>query len=266
MSYENYSDALNAGRKEYRARLLKGGYPYLPVLEEILSYTKVEYEVNLGVCEVPLELIIGTKTKGRTNSFAANFMPLLDASSEFAGKWIRLYTTLEEEGLRDPVKVYEFMNRFYVQEGNKRVSILKYLNAYSIPCSVIRIVPKRTDTKENEIYYEFLDFYEITGINTVYFSEKGRFAKLLEQIGTPKGEKWTYEDRMEFDSVYFHFRNAFEAKGGGRLPITVGDALLAFITVFGYQETMQKTEQEMKKNLSKIWDEFLVLTKEQSIE
>ena len=72
MSYENYSNALSAGRKEYRARVLKGGYPYLPVLEEILSFTNVEYEVNLGVCEVPLELIVGTKTKGRTNSFAAN--------------------------------------------------------------------------------------------------------------------------------------------------------------------------------------------------
>lgn len=266
MSYENYSNALSAGRKEYRARVLKGVYPYLPVLEEILSFTNVEYEVNLGVCEVPLELIVGTKTKGRTNSFAANFMPLLDASSEFAGKWIRLYTMLEEEGLRDPVKVYEFMNRFYVQEGNKRVSILKYLNAYSVPCSVIRVVPRRTDTKENEIYYEFLDFYEVTGLNTVYFSEKGRFAMLLEQIGTPKGEKWSYEDRMEFESVYFHFRNAFEAKGGRRLPITVGDAFLAFLTVFGYQETLQKTEQEMKKDLAKVWDEFLVLTKEESIE
>lgn len=266
MSYENYSNALSAGRKEYRARVLKGVYPYLPVLEEILSFTNVEYEVNLGVCEVPLELIVGTKTKGRTNSFAANFMPLLDASSEFAGKWIRLYTMLEEEGLRDPVKVYEFMNRFYVQEGNKRVSILKYLNAYSVPCSVIRVVPRRTDTKENEIYYEFLDFYEVTGLNTVYFSEKGRFAMLLEQIGTPKGEKWSYDDRMEFESVYFHFRNAFESKGGGKLPITVGDAFLAFLTVFGYQETLQKTEQEMKKDLTKVWDEFLVLTKEESIE
>lgn len=266
MSYENYCDALNAGRKEYRSRLLKGGYPYLPVLEEILSYTKVEYEVNLGVCEVPLELIVGTKTKGRTNSFAANFMPLLDASSEFATKWIKLYATLEEEGLRDPVKVYEFMNRFYVQEGNKRVSILKFLNAYSVPCSVIRIVPKRSDTKENEIYYEFLDFYEVTGLNTINFSEKGRFSRLLAQIGTPRGEKWTQDERVEFESVYFHFRRAFEAKGGSRLPITVGDALLAFITVFGYQETREKTEQEMKKDLAKIWDEFLVLTKEQSIE
>ena len=43
MSYEQYNTALNAGRKEYRACLLKGGYPYLPALDEILSYAKVEY-------------------------------------------------------------------------------------------------------------------------------------------------------------------------------------------------------------------------------
>lgn len=266
MSYEQYSTALKAGQKEYRTRLLKGNYPYLPALDEILSYTSVEYEVSIGLCEVPLELIVGTRTRGRTNSFAANFMPLLAPSSEFASKWIRLCTSLQEEGVRDAVKVYEFMNRFYVLEGNKRVSVLKFLDAYSVPCNVIRVVPKRTDTKENEIYFEFLDFYEITSINYINFSEKGRFAELLKQIGTPKGEKWTADDRLEFNSVYARFRKAFEAKGGSKLPITVGDALLAFITVFGYEETRQKSEQEIKRDLSKVWDEFVVLTEEQTME
>lgn len=266
MSYENYSDALKAGQKDYRAHLQKGDYPYLPALDEILSYIPVEYEVDIGLCEVPLELIVGTRTRGRTNAFASNFMPLLSTSSEFAGKWMRLCTSLQEEGLRDSVKAYEFMNRFYVLEGNKRVSVLKFLDAYSVPCSVIRVVPKHTDTKENEIYFEFLDFYEVTRINYIYFSEKGRFNELLKQIGTPEGEKWTEDDRLEMSTVYINFRNAFESKGGGKLPITVGDALLAFITVFGYQETKEKTAQEIKKDLAKIWDEFLVLTEEQSIE
>lgn len=266
MSYENYCDALKAGQKDYRAHLQKGDYPYLPALDEILSYIPVEYEVDIGLCEVPLELIVGTRTRGRTNAFASNFMPLLSTQSEFAGKWMRLCTSLQEEGLRDSVKAYEFMNRFYVLEGNKRVSVLKFLDAYSVPCSVIRVVPKHTDTKENEIYFEFLDFYEITRINYIYFSEKGRFDELLKQIGTPVGEKWTEDDRLEMSTVYINFRNAFESKGGGKLPITVGDALLAFITVFGYQETKEKTAQEMKKDLAKIWDEFLVLTEEQSIE
>ena len=266
MSYEHYNNALKIGQKEYRSHLMKGDYPYLPALDEILSFVKVEYEVNLGLCEVPLELIVGTRTRGRTNAFAANFMPLLAPATEFANKWMHLCASLQEEGLRDSVKVYEFMNRFYVLEGNKRVSVLKYLDAYSVPCSVIRVVPKRSDTKENEIYFEFLDFYEITNINYINFSEKGRFAKLLKLIGTPEGEKWTYEDRLEFNALYGRFRKAFEAKGGGKLPITVGDALLAFITVFGYKETEEKSEQEIKSDLAKIWDEFVVLTEERTIE
>lgn len=266
MSYDDYCNALKAGQKEYRAHLMKGEYPYLSALDEILSFIDVEYEVNLGLCEIPLELIVGTRTKGRTNSFAANFMPLLATHTEFAMKWIRLCTSLQEEGLRDPVKVYEFMNRFYVLEGNKRVSVLKYLDAYSLPCTVIRIVPKRTETKENEIYYEFLDFYEITKINYIYFSEKGRFSQLLSQIGTPKGEAWSGDDRLEFHDFYTCFRKAYEARGGNKLPITVGDALLAYITVFGYGESKQKTDSQIKTDLTKVWDEFLVLTEEKSIE
>ena len=266
MSYDEYNNALKLGQKEYRASLQKGNYPYLPVLDEILSYASVEYEVSIGLCEIPLELIVGTRTKGRTNAFASNFMPLLGPQTEFAAKWMQLCTSLQEDGLRDSVKVYEFMNRFYVLEGNKRVSVLKFLDAYSVPCSVIRVMPKRTDTKESEIYFEFLDFYEVTRLNTVYFSEKGRFAKLLEQIGTPKGQVWTSDERLEFNSVYSRFQKVFESRGGRKLSITVGDAFLAFITVFGYQETQQKTTEEIKNDLSTIWDEFVVLTEEQSIE
>ena len=48
------------------------------------------------------------------------------------------------------------MGRFYVQEGNKRVSVLKYFDAISIPSYVTRIIPAREDTPESRIYYEFL--------------------------------------------------------------------------------------------------------------
>ena len=51
------------------------------------------------------------------------------------------------------------MNQFYVEEGNKRVSVMKYLGAYSIHAEVTRVLPKKTDSKENRIYYEFLDFF-----------------------------------------------------------------------------------------------------------
>ncbi|SFC76941.1 hypothetical protein [Ruminococcus albus] len=100
--------------------------PYLPVLdanEEINNSLKV---VKLGLIELPVDRIIGNKEQGRNNAFANNFMPLLEEASEFAIKWWKLYDSFLEEGIRDAIIVYEYMNDYYVQEGNKRVSVSKY--------------------------------------------------------------------------------------------------------------------------------------------
>ena len=165
MSMEEYRKALKMGQKNFRANVSKGRYPYLQVLDDILEHTETESMVPLGLVDIPMELIVGTKTEGRTSAFASNFMPLLAEKTEFAQKWSVLCDAQENEGIRDPIVAFEFMNRFYVQEGNKRVSVLKYFGAARVPGTVTRIIPKRTDTKENRIYYEFLDFYTLTQIN-----------------------------------------------------------------------------------------------------
>ena len=71
-------------------------------------------EVPLGLVQIPLKQIVGTKTGGRSNAFAANFMPILRADTEFADKWAYLSTAHEQEGIRDPIKAYEYMNQFQV--------------------------------------------------------------------------------------------------------------------------------------------------------
>ncbi|WP_242949583.1 ParB N-terminal domain-containing protein [Clostridium pasteurianum] len=70
-------------------------------------------------------------------------MPAIDTDSEFRTKWIALYESHLEEGINQPIKVYEYLNYFYVIEGNKRVSVLKSLKAFSIRAEVIRLVPKK---------------------------------------------------------------------------------------------------------------------------
>ena len=65
-------------------------------------------------------------------------MPILDEETEFAIKWSNLADAQINEGIRDPIKAFEYMNRYYVLEGNKRVSVLKYYNAVSIPAYVTR--------------------------------------------------------------------------------------------------------------------------------
>ena len=166
----DYGYALKMGRKRYQDALARGEYPYLPVLDNILANTDIVATVNLGVMDIPLAKMVGTKTAERSSSFASNFMPLLPERSEFGAKWTSLYKYQVEEGIQEPVVAYEFMNQFYVQEGNKRVSVMKYLGAYSIPGSVTRLIPKRTDDKENRLYYEFLDFYRISSNCDVWLS------------------------------------------------------------------------------------------------
>ena len=65
-----------------------------------------------------------------------------------------LYTSHLEEGIHTPIIAYEFLNKFYVQEDNKRVSVLKYFDAVRIAGTVTRLVPERNDSLENRIYYE----------------------------------------------------------------------------------------------------------------
>ena len=159
--------------------MAKGEYPYLPVLDEALSYADIVSQVSLGTMDIPLSKLVGTKTAERSISFANNFMPLLSERSEFAIKWQNLYNYQVEDGINDPIVAYEFMNRFYVQEGNKRVSVMKYLGAYSITGTVIRLIPKRTDDLENRLYYAFLEFYTVSSNCDVWCSKEGRYNCLL---------------------------------------------------------------------------------------
>ena len=157
------------------------------------------------------------------------------------------------------------MNRFYVAEGNKRVSVMKYFGAVSIPGEVIRIVPKQTEEKENKIYYEFLEFYKAAPINYIWFSQTGSFAKLQEAVGKEPGEEWSEEDLLKFSSIYTRFKSEYQAQGGGKLNITPGDAFLAFITLYGYDDIDEKTSNERKELITNCWEEFELLQEEQDI-
>ena len=58
-------------------------------------------------------------------------------------------------------------------EGNKRVSVLKYFNAVSIPAIVTRKIPKLSDDYDVRLYYEYMRFNEITGLCSVEFTKLG---------------------------------------------------------------------------------------------
>ena len=257
MNPEIYEKVYKLALKDFRYKTSKGMYPYLQVLDDILSYTNVSSEVNLGLIDIPLNQVVGTKTAGRTNAFASNFMPLLPKDSEFAAKWSRLYDAHLEEGIRDPVVVYEYMNRFYVMEGNKRVSVLKSCDAVTVPAHVTRVIPEPDDSDESIIYFEFLDFYEKTQINYLNFSQPGNYAKIISKIGLEAEHVWTDLEKEQFHSSYIRFTKAFEKKGGNKLSLTFGDAFLVYLDIYGYEELEAKSENEIQQEITKMWNDFV---------
>jgi len=256
MASNDYTAALKQGRRAYRTALTKGEYPYLPVLDDMISYTEVAAIENLGVMDIPLSKIVGTKTEGRSNAFANNFMPLLPENSEFGMKWAHLYDHQIKDGISDPIIAYEFMNQFYVQEGNKRVSVMKYLKTYKIPATVTRLVPKKSDDTENRLYYEFLDFYAVSQSYDVCFSREGSYKKLIKLMGKKADEIWSDDDRMNLHSACYNFELAFNKAGGQKLDINVSDAFLIYVEIYGYDKVIDQSEQEIGRALQKMWTEI----------
>ena len=104
MGKDEYTKAFRLGKKDYQMRMLRGQKPTLPVLDDILPERISCSERPLGLVQIPIAQIVGTKTAGRSSSFAGNFMPILRENTEFATKWARLSTSHLEEGIQTPIK------------------------------------------------------------------------------------------------------------------------------------------------------------------
>ena len=265
MMYDIYDKALKLGKREMALRKSRHEDPYLPVLDEVVPGALALPARPLRLVSIPLNQIVGTATHGRTTAFAANFMPAIDERGEFVAKWERLYESVVSEGVNSPIKAYEYMNRFYVIEGNKRVSVMKYLDAAAIEGDVIRLIPPRTDEPANKIYYEFLSFYDDTEINYISFSKEGGFALLYEYTGTTPGEKWSSALRRDFHSALLRFSNAYHALNGSRLPITDGDAFLIFLRIYGFAHAGEVSGDQLREDVRKIWDEIRISAQEERV-
>ena len=254
---DEYLKALKLGQKELKALIAAGKDPYPAVLDKLIEggYTEIFQEV--GLVEIPVEQIVGVKSAGRITAFTAGFLPLLDPDSEFGTKWVNLCADhLGETGIREPIMCYEYLGKFYVQEGNKRVSVLKYFGASRIPGNVTRVVPARTEEPRTRAYFEFLDFYKYTRIYSVQYRVPGDYARLLSALGKDPGEAWDSRERRTFNAYFLYFKEAFDALGGQELDILPEEALLLWLKVYTFRDLGQMTALEIKKALSGLWEDI----------
>ena len=251
-----YQQALKQGQKEYKNCVHRGLDPNI----QALSGDKTQLsQVKLGVMEIPIYLVVGSTEVARCNSFSPGFYPLMGQESEFAAKWINLCTAQLDEGIHDPIKCFEYLGRFYVREGNKRVSVLRSVGSATIQADVTRLMPEQSDDITIQIYREFLEFFRHSRCWGVHFSDLGGYAKLQAALGFAKDEDWPEDFQKKFKARYFSFRDSFYRLGGGSLGLTTGDALLRWLEFYSAQDFLAAIgEGVFRQTLSAVWKELCV--------
>ena len=263
---EEYSRALKAGQKEYKELLAAGKDPHPAVLDEFLPPEKIKTVLDVGLVEIPTHLIVGTKSSGRITAFTASFLPLLGMDTEFANKWVNLCAAhLSDEGIRDPIVCFEYLGKFYIQEGNKRVSVLRHFDAPRIPGMVQRIMPERTDDPQIKTYFEFLDFYNAAGIYDIQFRQPGDYEKLLSYLGKEPTDHWTQEEQKIFRAYFQYFTEAFLACRGENLDLLPEEALLLWLRINPFRDLGKLSADELKKTVSALWGDMVTLSQEEPV-
>ena len=247
---EEYEKALKEGQREYRECMLRRIDPNPIVLDDILDPDLAERWQDVGLVNIPMNRIVGTKNAGRIAAFTKSFRPLLEAESEFGRKWISLCADhLGDTGIQNPIECFEYLGEFFVQEGNKRVSVLHHFGANVIAAPIKRIVPQLDDSPRMKAYQEFLEFFQLTGMYDVRYTVPGNYAKLLEKSGFPTNEKWTEEDRRRFRAGLHYFQAALQAVDGkGDLP-QPEDALLVWLEVYPFADLKRMSTAQLKKTI-----------------
>ena len=255
---EQYEKALKEGMREYRECVLRKLEPNPIVLDDILDPDAAETSINVGLVNIPISRIIGTKNAGRVSAFTPTFRPLMDPETEFASKWISLCADhLGEEGIRSPVDCFEYLGDFYIQEGNKRVSVLRHFGAARVPANVKRILPVMDDSPRMKAYQEFLEFFKLTGMYDVRYTVPGNYAKLLEKLDFGSAEGWTEDDRRRFRAGLYFFNEALSAVGGSGTMPQPEDALLVWLEVYPFSDLKNLSSSELKKTITQLWTNML---------
>lgn len=247
---EAFRTAHKKAVKTYREDVEHGRWPYPQVLDDILEGKSVAGRIELGVMNIPTDRIVGTVTAGRRSVFSRDFMPLAESNTEFGSKWISLCEAhLSDEGIRDPIRCYEYFGDFYVQEGNKRLSVLRSFDAPTVPASVLRIVPAYSDDPKTRLYYEFLAFYHVSRTYAFRFTRSGCYEKLVAALGFEPDEIWSELQRRRVQSAFTLFSDVSKRV---KFPdgVSLSDAFLAWVSVYSIDDLNNLSSETLLASLN----------------
>ncbi len=232
-TYEQYRYAHKLAKKSL-SRARRKQEPLHPlVLDEIVNVYDCSTE-HLGEIDVPASLIVGTRTAARTISFSYDFLPLMKEKSEFAAKWRAVCAYhLSDTGIAQAPTAYEYLGKFYIEEGNKRVSVLRSYGAVFITLNVTRLLPPKSNKLAVKRYYKFLEFYELSKLYSIQFSKPASYRKFQQLLGHERDHVWTRMERIKLVGFFGRLKTRLEWYD---IKVDYCNCLLALMELYGYEE------------------------------
>ena len=213
-------------------------FPLTPVsLNMILDDSMISRKQELGILEIPTNLIVGVaEDSERRQLYTKDFLPVSPPDSDYADQWCRLYQVLLSNADFDkPISCYEYLGKFYVCDGMKRVSAAKYHSVACLRAQVIRILPLNAASREVSLYYDFLYQYRFTKLYQLQFTQPGFYEELQTGLGLRAMHRWSNSDRAYFLAHWPRIEEAFHKSYDGMLLITAADALVILMRKYSFE-------------------------------
>ena len=217
----------------------KLGLPAGPVvLENILDESMISDKLDMGILDVPTNMIVGSACCTECNAlYTKELLPLSHPNSAYAELWRKLYTDLaNEEKFNKEIKCVEYLGKFYVIDGMKRASVAKFSDVPTVKSRVIRVMPIKNGSTEVAQYYDFLFDYQMTHLYQLQFTQKGYFSQLQKGLQRQSTYVWNEADRLNFLHYWPKIESAFRKSYGDCLKITAADALVVLMRRYTYSQ------------------------------
>lgn len=236
----------------------------LPELCDLVGTGKIDGAESLGVMEIPVDKIVGTAGICGKESYTADFLPVEKPDSKFAETWRNIYLNHLNNKEIPPISCYEYLGKFYVIDGKKRVSVMKCNGAPAIAADVIRVLPAGQETQEALHYYSFLESYKKTGLYQVALCPKYSFEDLQKALGHEKDYQWTKFDRSSMMFRLYTVASALRMSKFNHLPISPVDALMVLFEGFSNEEVIKMTSWQMAKYFNHNKEKMLAICPQQA--
>jgi hypothetical protein len=206
---EDFEKARSRGRMQALMSSLAWKNSDLLSLYAVTELIKPKNETYLGMRTIPIANIIGSE--GRYNDFSLAFYPKKEL---LRARWQSIDKAAKEYVILPPISVYKLGDRYFVRDGNHRVSVAKTQGVEFIDAEVVELDTEISlesgmtmkQLRKRVVEYErkrFIEQYNPTYLpmEKIVFSSPGSYPELVNHIlvhkyyiNQDKTEEITFEE------------------------------------------------------------------------